>query len=500
MHRADHQPLPAERGDLRSFERLGLADSTLKTQADEAVSYAVQRLYNDQKSDGGWGWFIRDRSNPLVTAYALIALVEAQKAGFTINDSVIERAIRFLRNDLGSSDLGARPSAYDLNRQAFLLYALAYADAGNFSRAVNLFDRREQMNLYARAYLAMAFNLIDPRNTTYTDALISDLISRADVSATGVSWREAYHDYINWNTNTRSTAIVLKALVQIQPNNQLIPNVVRYLMLARKADSWETTQESAWSVLALTDYMEATGELQPNYTFDVTLNGEALVEGQTATPSNVRQAVKLNVAVSELLKDEVNRLTFARTQGEGALYYTTHLTVNLPANEVKAINRGLNISRTYHLASDPEKKPITEARVGDNIIVTLNITIARDMHYVVINDPFPAGAEAVDPDLATSAVGQPPELNLQNPYGRGYGWWWFSRTELRDDRAVLYATYLPKGTYTYVYTLRAGLAGEYRVIPTTGQEFYFPEVYGRGDGALFTLLPAVAGNDPTDTE
>ncbi|GAB4544358.1 MAG: hypothetical protein OHK0023_01050 [Anaerolineae bacterium] len=483
-----------------AFERLGLADSTLKTQADEAVSYAVQRLYNDQKSDGGWGWFIRDRSNPLVTAYALIALVEAQKAGFTINDSVIERAIRFLRNDLGSSDLGARPSAYDLNRQAFLLYALAYADAGNFSRAVNLFDRREQMNLYARAYLAMAFNLIDPRNTTYTDALISDLISRADVSATGVSWREAYHDYINWNTNTRSTAIVLKALVQIQPNNQLIPNVVRYLMLARKADSWETTQESAWSVLALTDYMEATGELQPNYTFDVTLNGEALVEGQTATPSNVRQAVKLNVAVSELLKDEVNRLTFARTQGEGALYYTTHLTVNLPANEVKAINRGLNISRTYHLASDPEKKPITEARVGDNIIVTLNITIARDMHYVVINDPFPAGAEAVDPDLATSAVGQPPELNLQNPYGRGYGWWWFSRTELRDDRAVLYATYLPKGTYTYVYTLRAGLAGEYRVIPTTGQEFYFPEVYGRGDGALFTLLPAVAGNDPTDTE
>ncbi len=37
--------------------------------------------------------------------------------------------------------------------------------------------------------------------------------------------------------------------------------------------------------------------------------------------------------------------------------------------------------------------------------------------------------------------------------------------------------------------LRATVPGEYRVIPATGQEFYTPEVYGRSDGALFTLLP-----------
>jgi hypothetical protein len=27
------------------------------------------------------------------------------------------------------------------------------------------------------------------------------------------------------------------------------------------------------------------------------------------------------------------------------------------------------------------------------------------------------------------------------------------------------------------------------VIPPVGWEFYFPEVYGRGEGMLFTILP-----------
>jgi hypothetical protein len=32
-------------------------------------------------------------------------------------------------------------------------------------------------------------------------------------------------------------------------------------------------------------------------------------------------------------------------------------------------------------------------------------------------------------------------------------------------------------------------AGVFQVIPPTAQEFYFPEVYGRGDGSIFTVKP-----------
>jgi hypothetical protein len=479
----------------RAFKQLGLIDAKMTADLDQAVSYAVQRLYNEQHSDGGWGWFINDKSDTLVTAYALIGLTEARDQGFAVDKGVIAQAISFLSKNL--RNITDQAQAWTLNRESFLLYAMARAGGGNFSRAVRLFEVREKMSIYARAYLAMTFRMLDEKETRYTEPLMSDLQNRAIASATGMHWEESFEDRFNWNSNTRTTALVLKALVDIQPKNQLIPNVVRWLMIARKADAWETTQETAWSVMALTDWMVVTGELKPNYTFDVAVNDKTLTSDKQASPETVRDTVQLQVAVKDLLSDQVNKLTLNRTGGDGNLYYTAHLTAYLPVEEVKAANRGISISRSYSLMDDQQRKPITQAKVGDNIHVTLDIVAPNDLNYIVINDPIPAGTEAVNPELATTGtVGQRPNLSLKDPLYRGWGWWWFSKTELRDDRVVLYATYLPRGTYQFTYTIRAGLAGEYRVIPSTGQEFYFPEVYGRSAGSLFTILPST--NDPTN--
>ncbi len=481
----------------RALKQLGLDDPKMQADLSQAINYAVQRLYAEQHVDGGWGWFVQDDSNPLVTAYALLGLSEARAQGFDVDQNVTGKAVQFLQKNL--TNLGDQASAWQLNRQSFLLYALARAGSANVSATGRLFQIRERMSIYARAYLAMTFKIIGQDSQRYTDPLISDLQNRAVASATGMHWQEDYTDVINWNTDTRTTAIVLKALVELQPTNPLIPNVVRWLMIARQADAWETTQETAWAVMALTDWMQVTGELKANYTFNVSVNDKSIASNQQASPDTIRQSVNLQIPVKDLLTGEVNKLTVNRTSGDGTLYYTAHLTAYLPVEQVKPLTRGLSITRSYSLITDKDRKPITQAHVGDNILVTLTIVAPNDLDYVVINDPIPAGAEAVNPELATSgSVGKAPELRLDDPLSRGWGWWWFSKTELRDDRTVLYATYLPKGTYQFTYTLRAGLAGQYHVMPATGQEFYFPDVYGRSDGMLFTLLPAAGGTDPTN--
>jgi len=163
--------------------------------------------------------------------------------------------------------------------------------------------------------------------------------------------------------------------------------------------------------------------------------------------------------------------------------------------EVTALNRGIIVSRKYTLADcDPEEETcpvIVQAQVGDAIQVKLTIIAPNDLHYVVVEDPFPAGAEGVDQSLkTTSVVGEPPTLtrtDRRSPWGGAWGWWWFSHTELRDEKAVLFATYLPRGTYEYTYLIRASLPGEYGVIPTHAYEMYFPEVFGRSDGGVFTV-------------
>ena len=394
--------------------------------------------------------------------------------------------------------LGGTPAeeTWQLNRRAFILYALADYGKGDVSETTQLFEKRARLDTYARAYLAQTlaiFDKSDPRIQT----LLSDINSAAIVSATGAHWEEAGSDWWNMNTDTRSTAIVLSALAKLDPENNLNPNVVRWLMVARQANgAWESTQETAWALIGLTDWMTASGELKANYSYTVSLNNKQLQTG-TANADNLRNPVTLQVAVADLIKDQANRIVFDRSAGDGRLYYTAHLTIYQAVAEVKALNKGLVVARQYTL---PDGKcgtqgnspcpAVTSAKVGQDIKVKVTIIAPNDLYYVMVEDPIPAGTEPVDTSLlTTSVVGQAPELNSADPLYYGWGWWWFSSTQLRDEKVVLSATYLPKGTYEYTYTVHASLAGKYNVIPTTGYELYFPEVSGRGDGMVFTIEP-----------
>jgi uncharacterized protein YfaS (alpha-2-macroglobulin family) len=305
------------------------------------------------------------------------------------------------------------------------------------------------------------------------------------LSANGTHWNEAERDYWNWNTDTRSTAIVLDTFVLLQPDSDLIPNIVRYLMTQREADAWETTQETAWAVMALTDWMVISGELAPDYQYTAQFNGETMAQG-TASPENVTESDIFRVEVADMLADQVNSLVIGRTDGAGVLYYSANLRVFLPVPEIEPLDRGIIVERHYTLPDSNE--PVTSARVGDNVTVRLTIIAPNDLHYVVIEDPIPAGTDAVNPELNTSQqTGTQPEINAEDPLSQGWGWWFFSNIEFRDEKVVLSSAYLPAGTYEFVYTIRAGLAGTYNVIPPTGYEFYFPDVYGRGAGSTFTI-------------
>jgi uncharacterized protein YfaS (alpha-2-macroglobulin family) len=120
------------------------------------------------------------------------------------------------------------------------------------------------------------------------------------------------------------------------------------------------------------------------------------------------------------------------------------------------------------------------------------------LHYVQLEDPLPAGAEAIDTGLATtSQLAASSELRTANDEGNSSfgtrhssfrGWWnWYSRSELRDDRVALFATYLSKGSYEYSYTMRVTSAGQFNVIPAFVNQQYFPEVFGRSDGRLLSV-------------
>ncbi|NJN54989.1 MAG: hypothetical protein HC804_09670 [Anaerolineae bacterium] len=470
---------------VRALQAAHIDDPALQANLDAQVNVALQRLYSRQLPDGGWPWWEGSRSDTLVTAYVVQALLEAQTSGYAVSEDVLNEGVDYLQSKLSQVDRLSGRDKY--NRQAFLVYVLARAGEPNNQQMNSLYERRSSLDQYAQGFLAQALQLSDaqdPRLETFT----SDFISHAILSATGANWEEAERDYWNWNTDTRTTAIVLDTMVKLDPTNPLVANAVRWLMAHRTNGRWASTQETAWTLMALTDFMVASGELDAAYDYEVAFNGDLRMQG-TASTDTLRETQQLQVDISELFSDELNRIAFGRTDGPGNLYYTTHLEAYLPVEQVRPLDRGLILSRSY-FDPDDRSTPITQIEQGETFLARLTVVVPHTLHYVVIEDFLPAGLEAVDQSLATSQqIGAPERFTWEEAQERGWGWWVFDHVELRDEKVVLSASVLPAGTYEYVYLVRAAFPGTYQVIPPTGQEFYFPEVYGRGAGSIFTVMP-----------
>ncbi len=468
---------------LDALRQFGVERPDLEDALDQEINEALQKLYAERHVDGGWGWYKESATSPLVSAYVIYGLSIAQDAGYPVEQAVLNEGIAYLQGNLGDVDpLG--PS-YLLNRQAFILYVLADAGAPDVGRTGNLYEARESMDLYGWSLLAMTFHHInadDPRIDTLENALINQAI----VSATGTHWEEERDDRFNWNTDTRTTAMVLTALTRIAPDNNLLPGAVRWLMMARRGSTWETSQESVWALIGLSEWMVASGELDGGYNWAVTFNGEGLDEG-TVDGTTVTESQHLAVDITQMSTDGVNRLGITRGEGPGRLYYTAHLTAYLPVETLEPLSRGVMVERRF-LNADGEW--ITEGVVGDRVTVEVTIIAPHDLYFLHVQDPYPAGAEGINTALLTeSVVNENRRIEPYDPLSRGWGWWYFSRTEIRDEMAVITAEALPAGTYQFVYEIRLAQVGQYRVIPPVAYETYMPEVYGRGTGSIFTVLP-----------
>ena len=379
-----------------------------------------------------------------------------------------------------------------------MLYALAEGGKPNGSKASSLFNHRDKLDIYGKALLMQAMFLAEPGCTDQNrcairddrvKALLSDLGSAVAKSASGSWWNEKEVDYWNWNTDVRTTAIVLNALIQVQPENVLIPDGIRWLMTHRDGDHWYSTQETAWSLMALTNWLSYSGEFQTNFQYAVGLNGKLLQSAQAdAAHLSMTTSLKLDTAAlddKQLLLDQVNNLVITRSAGPGVLYYTASMDYSLPVKNLPALDQGIQVIQQYYSPTDL-KTPISEIKRGELVQVRLTLVVPNSLHYLVLDDPLPAGLEAVDSSLATSM--QVPTVYQPQDYdNHGWGWWYFTFKQIYDQKVVMSADYLPAGTYTINYLARASTAGTFHVLPATARQFYFPDVSGRSASSLFVV-------------
>lgn len=474
----------------RALRDLNIDDATLMAGLTTQNPSDAGKLAALQQSNGGWGWCFSTTADPWISAQALLALQRARDLGHEVDAGVIASGADFVEEQLDPVDqLG---EASEVNRQAFFLYVLAQTGADVVEDADELVEEhRALLDPYAKALLALAYEAAGASGENQ-QSLLTDLNDEVIMSATGAHWEDEEQDFLNLSSDIRGTAMVIDALSTLRPDSPLLPPAVRWIMVARQAEVWPSLHTTAWAVTGLSSWMVASGELEPDYAYELQVNLQTAASG-SFTPDDATASQEVAIPVSQLLTGESNFFDFRRGEGDGRLYYTLRLNSAISMENLDPISRGFTVERRYYdAACDPNEggcEPIESIAVGQRVRVELTVIVPNDRTFVMVEDPIPAGTDAIDPNLLTSESGLGGSIVPdRGKFGRGFwGWWYFDHIQYRDEKVVFLSQFLPAGTYQYSYYLQPNIPGTYQVMPATAREDYFPEVFGRSEGAIFTI-------------
>jgi uncharacterized protein YfaS (alpha-2-macroglobulin family) len=469
-----------------------LGDSTLAPRtARMDLERAVRVLIRRQNADGGIGfWGSDDWTSPWLTAYAGIALHGARGLGIPVADSVLAGVTAYLTRALRRPPVQFawlttwfRSEHISLGEQLAALDFLTRTGAFDAAAANRLVEVAPKLALADRARLAGV--LARAGQSAEARRLMERIWAGIRVEGrravlppdTGMSFY--------FESATREPAEVLAATAIVQPDHPLIGPLVETLLGAARADRGWTTQDVGAAVPALAG-LEQVRRAAGDREVRVRAGGRTLT-----LPAD--SSVSLNGLLAGQGEEPRRLVVQLAAAREGPpLFYDVSVREIPVRQPVRPDDAGLSVERWYEGLADG--KPTMRVAPGDLVRVRLRVTAPADRQFVVLDDPLPAGLEAVDVSLRTQ--GELPGVAADQAgregrrgYGLWYGDWWspFDHREIRDDRVVFAANLLPAGTYYATYVARATTPGTFVRPPAHAEEMYNPAVHGRTDGGTFTV-------------
>jgi alpha-2-macroglobulin len=490
----------------------GFAELQVPRDSREQIQTAVATILRRQRIDGGIGlWSASDWTTPWLSAYAGSALLEARAAGIAVSDSALGRLADYVRTKLHTPGVIHAPVAWwyselqaRLSEQVAAVDFLSRLGGPDAAGENDLLRLAPQLAWEDRVRLA---EVLARRGATGAARGLLEA-AWAQVRVEGrraVLPSDAVRSFYFYS-RVRPAAALLTATLAVDSAHALIGPLVETLVQQGRAGAlsvWNTQDFGAvLSALAAFDSRQKRAAARG---VRVTAAGRTLFESGVAATRDSSLALTGLLQAGAAGATSLSVRLAAAQPGAAVYYYLTVQEVPL-ARPVTPDDAGIAVERWYE--DYGTGKPITRVAEGGLVRVRLRITIPADRQFVVMDDPLPAGLEAVDLSLRTigalpgpgAAPAPQEELTreagpeeAETPFDWSYGsWdagWWspFDHRELRDDRVVYVATVLWKGSYTATYVARATTPGVFVLPPVHTEEMYNPATHGRSSGGVFTV-------------
>jgi hypothetical protein len=383
--------------------------------------------------------------------------------------------------------------------QAFAIKVLIEGGVNPDSNLTRVYGYRDRMPVFALAYLLDAL-VAKGEGTGPRAADLQRRMLNAILSEAGQAHVEELSDpYLLWfwNSNVRSTAIVLGSLVRHGASESSLRPLVRWMMQNRTNGRWGNTQENAAAMEALVAYYRAHEAVVPDFRASVRLGSSEVASDTFASRSTTASVT--DVPMSRLLDQAAAPegalpLAFQR-EGDGTLFYNARLTYAADTLFHEGLDAGFLVERTYEpYVETGTRPPARSFKAGDLVRVTLTLHLTKERRFVAVEDPLPAGFEPVESWFASTArdlAGAQDRQEIDDPSGEASWDWWrrggFDHIERHDDRVRLFATRLSEGRHQFSYVARATTSGVFRTAPAHAEEMYAPEVFGRTETAVIEV-------------
>ena len=483
--------LASDLGDAFSLPGI----ETAKTRP--AVQQTLKELELFQCPNGGFTYWPGQCkwTSAYLTSYLLHVFKVASDLKYDVDRGMQQRAYAYLERELAATPPTNESwwPAYTA-WQAFAVKVMTEGGRNQDSHITRLYGYRDRMPVFALAYLHDALLARGEKAGPRVQDLRRRMTNAVLPEAGSAHIEELNDPYLLWfwNSNVRSTAIVLNALVKASAGAEEVRPMVRWMMAARKNGRWGNTQENAHAMESLVAYYRRYEGTVPDFTGIASL-GERVVAREQFR-GRTTQAVTQRMPMEELTKTAApgttQPLTFTR-DGAGTLFYTTRLRYAADELYQQGLDNGIRIERTFAPYVESGTRPVaTSYKAGDLIRVTLTLRLTKERRYVAVTDPLPAGFEPLESWFATTAratTADPDQDDAESSWETFWKRGGFDHIERHDDRVQLFATRLAEGRHEFSYIVRATTAGTFRTAPARAEEMYEPEVFGRTATAVITV-------------
>ncbi len=334
----------------------------------------LRQLYNggitlwDGETDAHW-W---------ASVYAAHFLYEAQRAGYDVDKSLLETLLAYLNSRLRNRETITYYYNKDQQKKivpkevAYSLYVLALAGRPNVS-VMNFYKANPGLLALDSRYLLSAAYAVAGDKSRFRELLPSAFTGEVSVAQTGGSF---YSDI-------RDEAIALDALVDADPANAQIGTMAKHVADKLKQRTWYSTQESAFSFLALGKIARINNKSTATATISVNGKTVGVMNGST---------VKLSA--KQLGGSEVD----ISSKGEGTLFYWWQSEGISVSGAYKEEDNYIRVRRRFF---DRFGRAITGNTFKQNDLVIVQLSLERsyngDIENIALTDLLPAGFEIENP-------------------------------------------------------------------------------------------------------